>query len=79
METEIKTMTVPEAGWTYFGLSRNAAYAAAKRGDLPVIRIGRKLRVPLRRLERMLDEGGASLAVNGHVERLKSSYGRLDP
>lgn len=42
-----KTLSVPEAGWDYFGLSRNASYEAARRGDLPVIRIGRLLRVPV--------------------------------
>ncbi len=37
--------TVPEAG-RLLGLGRNAAYDAAKRGDIPTIRIGRLLRVP---------------------------------
>ena len=49
------TISVPEAGQRYFGLCRNAAYEAAARGDLPTIRIGRLLRVPVRALERMLD------------------------
>ena len=49
------TMSVPAAGKKYFGLSRNGAYDAAARGDLPTIRIGRLLRVPVRALERMLD------------------------
>jgi hypothetical protein len=49
------TMSVPEAGKRYFGLCRNAAYDAAARGDIPVIKIGRLLRVPVRALERMLD------------------------
>ncbi len=49
------TISVPEAGKRYFNLSRNAAYAAAERGDFPTIRIGRLLRVPVRALERMLD------------------------
>ena len=49
------TLTVPEAGKKYFGLSRNGAYDAAARGDLPTIKIGRLLRVPVRALERMLD------------------------
>ncbi len=49
------TMSVPEAGKHYFGLSRNAAYAAADRGEIPTIRIGKLLRVPVRQLERMLD------------------------
>jgi hypothetical protein len=49
------TISVPEAGQRYFGLCRNAAYEATARGDLPTIRIGRLLRVPVRALERMLD------------------------
>ena len=49
------TISVPEAGSRYFGLSRNAAYAAAERGDIPTIRIGRLLRVPVRAMERKLD------------------------
>jgi Helix-turn-helix domain len=52
------TLTVPEAGKKYFGLSRNGAYDAAARGDIPTIRIGRLLRVPVRALEAMLN--GAS-------------------
>jgi len=55
MTDEPKTLSVPEAGKRYFGLCRNAAYDAAARGDLPTIRIGRLLRVPVRALERMLD------------------------
>jgi hypothetical protein len=50
------TISVPEAGKRYFGLSRNGAYAAAERGDIPTIKIGRLLRVPVRAIERMLDE-----------------------
>jgi hypothetical protein len=50
------TMSVPEAGKRYFGLSRNAAYAAAVRGEIPTIRIGRLLRVPVRAMELKLDD-----------------------
>ena len=57
-----KTLGVPEAGKKYFDLSRGASYAAAARGDLPTIKIGRKLRVPLVALERMLDIGKRSVA-----------------
>jgi len=53
------TLSVPEAGKKYFGLCRNASYDAAARGEIPVIRIGRLLRVPIRALERMLDGGSA--------------------
>jgi Helix-turn-helix domain len=51
-----KTLSVPEAGREYFGLSRNASYEAAHRGDIPTIRIGRLLRVPVVALERKLEE-----------------------
>ena len=50
-----KTITVPDAGREYFGFSRNAAYAAAQRGDIPTIKVGKLLRVPVRALEQMLD------------------------
>ena len=49
------TISVPEAGKKYFGLSRNGAYDAVKRGEIPTIKIGRLLRVPIRALEAMLD------------------------
>jgi hypothetical protein len=52
------TISVPEAGRTYFGLSRNAAYAAAKRGEIPTIRMGKLLRVPVRALEQKLEAVG---------------------
>jgi hypothetical protein len=56
MDKECRTLSVPEAGKVYFGLGRDGAYEAAKRGDIPVIRIGRRLRVSVPALERMLDE-----------------------
>ena len=34
------TMSIPEAGWKYFGLSRMGSYAAAQRGDLVVTDVG---------------------------------------
>jgi len=52
------TITVPEAGKRYFNLSRDASYAAAARGDLPTIRIGRLLRVPVAAMERKLEDAG---------------------
>jgi excisionase family DNA binding protein len=55
MDIRPKTITVPEAGAEYFGLSRCASYAAAQRGDIPTIKIGKLLRVPVRALEEMLN------------------------
>jgi excisionase family DNA binding protein len=53
-EHECLTVGIEEAA-RILGYSRNTAYAAAKRGELPTIRLGRKLRVPRAALIRMLD------------------------
>jgi hypothetical protein len=58
VESEVKTLPVPEAGKRYFGLGRNASYEAARRGDLPVIKIGSRLRVSVTALEQMLADAG---------------------
>jgi hypothetical protein len=55
---EPKTLTVPEAGRRYFDLGRNASYEAARRGDIPTIKIGRLLRLPVAALDRKLEEAG---------------------
>jgi excisionase family DNA binding protein len=36
------------------GIGRNQAYEAARRGEIPVIRIGKRLLVPRAALEKML-------------------------
>jgi hypothetical protein len=56
-DTEL-TISVPEAGRRYFDLCRNASYAAAARGEIPTVRVGRLLRVPVREMERKLDQAG---------------------
>jgi len=50
---ERRTITVPEAG-VQLGISRNAAYEAVARGEIPSIRIGKRLVVPKAALDRML-------------------------
>ena len=40
------TASVPDVGRIVYGLSRNASYAAAERGDIPTIQIGKLLKVP---------------------------------
>ena len=48
------TMTVEEAA-KLLGIGKNQAYSAAKRGDLPVMKLGKRylvLRVPLERILR---------------------------
>ena len=48
--------TVEEAG-KVLGLSRASSYQAAARGDIPTIRIGRRLLVPIKGLELLLEQG----------------------
>lgn len=49
-----KVLTVEEAG-RWLGIGRTAAYEAIKRQELPHIRIGRRIVVPIGALESMLD------------------------
>lgn len=49
------TISVPEAG-KMLGLGKDAAYAAAARGEIPVLRFGRWLRVPTAALRAMLSD-----------------------
>jgi excisionase family DNA binding protein len=53
------TMSVPEAG-ERLGISRNLAYEAARRGDIPTIRIGKRFLVPVAAFERLLANGEAT-------------------
>ncbi len=50
---EKRTYTVPEAAEA-LGIGRSAAYEAARTGQLPTIRIGKRILVPVAALERML-------------------------
>lgn len=50
-----RSISVPYAGRVYLGLGRNASYRAAKNGDIPTIRVGRLLRVPIAAMERKLE------------------------
>jgi excisionase family DNA binding protein len=48
-----QVLTVEEAA-AELRIGRTAAYDAVRRGDLPVVRIGRIIRVPRAALDRML-------------------------
>lgn len=50
---ERPTVSVEEAG-AWLGLSRSSAYEAARRGELPTLRFGRRLMVPTARLRVLL-------------------------
>jgi excisionase family DNA binding protein len=54
MAVEVLTLSIPEAG-QMLGISRNQAYECAKRGQLPVIKLGARLVVPKAALLRMLE------------------------
>jgi Helix-turn-helix domain len=63
------TYTVPEAG-RMAGLSRNSAYAAAERGEIPTVNFGRLLRVPAAAWDRILREGRPPTPVEGPARNL---------
>jgi excisionase family DNA binding protein len=48
----------PDAG-RRLGLGKSATYQAAANGQIPVVRFGRLIKVPVRALEQMLDRAGA--------------------
>jgi excisionase family DNA binding protein len=52
-ETMRRTYTISEAG-RLLGIGRNQAYEAAKAGEIPVIRVGKRLLVPKAALDRLL-------------------------
>lgn len=47
-------LTIPAAGRKFFGIGKSASYEAARRGQIPTIRIGRRLFVPIAAVENML-------------------------
>ncbi len=54
------TYTVTEAA-ALLGIGRSAAYEAARSGQLPTIRIGKRILVSVAGLERMLQQGHSAL------------------
>ena len=53
MKTTDFILSVPQAG-EMLGLGRSASYEAARRGEIPTIRLGRSIGVPRAALEEML-------------------------
>jgi excisionase family DNA binding protein len=68
MEIERQTVTVEEAA-TILGVGRNKPYEAARSGEIPTIRIGKRLLVPLVALERLLAVGVQPLGANDLPEK----------
>ena len=57
MPNDKLTLTVPEAA-KRLGIGKNLAYEAIQRGEIPSIRVGHRLLVPLSALERLLKYAG---------------------
>jgi hypothetical protein len=55
--SEEPTVSVPVAGDILGDLGRNGSYAAARRGQIPTLRFGNKLRVSTAVVRKMLLEG----------------------
>jgi len=54
-DSERLTITVEEAA-KRLGISRGLAYTLARRGEIPAVRLGRRLVVPAGAIERILRE-----------------------
>ena len=57
-KTESPTMTVDEVA-KFLRIGKNQAYEAIRRGELPVLKIGKRMLIPRKALERLL-EGNAA-------------------
>jgi hypothetical protein len=55
------TLSIPQAGKHYFGLSTNGSYDAAERGEIPYFTVGRLKRVSTKLMEKIMAEGPAAL------------------
>ena len=61
---QLPTVLTVEQGGRLFGLSRSAAYEAVARGELPVIRFGRRMVVPTATVLSMLGLDAAEAAAD---------------
>ena len=57
---ERRVVSVIEAG-RILGLGRQGAYNAVARGEIPVLRFGRRILVPVPALERLLEKGSGTV------------------
>jgi hypothetical protein len=73
-----RTMSIPEAGWEFYGLGEAASYAAAKRGDIPYVQVGSLKRVPIALMEQKLADCGAGPPASKPRGRPRNSVEPLD-
>jgi excisionase family DNA binding protein len=57
MDQPRPTLTVEETA-RLLGISRGLAFQAVRRGDIPSIRIGRRILIPVARLQALLEGDG---------------------
>ncbi len=57
LETERLTLTVDSCA-RLLGLSRNSCYEGIKRGEIPHIKIGKRILIPRLALEKLLADAG---------------------
>lgn len=67
------TISVPEAG-AVLGIGRDAAYAAAQRGEIPTLRLGRTLRVPVPKLLAMLEGTEGAVTAHNHSTYVEGCF-----
>lgn len=60
MTQERLTLSVSQTA-KILGIGLNLCYARVRTGEIPVIRIGRRLLVPRKALERLLEQGQGAL------------------
>jgi len=60
--TDSLVLSVEQAG-ELLGLSRGLTYEAVRTGQIPSIRIGRRILIPIAALQRLLDEAGTTNSI----------------
>jgi len=62
MDNERLTLTVNEVA-RVLGISRGLAYSMVKTGEIPSVRFGKRVLIPRRALERLLEQGQVAALV----------------
>lgn len=68
------TITVEECA-RLLGIGRSSAYEAIRRGDLPSLRLSRRIVIPTRALLRLLENGNAPPDEGGAPTERTTSHG----
>jgi excisionase family DNA binding protein len=67
MRSERLTMSVEEAS-SALGISRSLAYELVRRGEIPSLRLGRRIVVPVRALDDLVEVGPSRQSVTSGAE-----------